>query len=121
MFSGAELLESLGKRGAELNAIAQRLAVCCGSDGFRKLDQCFKGRRKKWPSVPQEARSLRKSVIQAWSSLEADMRSYAQQLVVLRPGSSVDDIEEYLRNVVLAKLDLEPTSPPAELALPGNP
>lgn len=122
MFSGAELLESLGKRGTELNTVAQKLAVCCkGGDGYRKLNQCFQGRRKKWPSVPQEAAHLRASVIQAWTNLEADMQSYAQQLVKLRPGSNVKDIEEYLRNVVLAKLALEPTSPPSELALPCSP
>ena len=53
--SGAEMLERLAKRGVALNAQAQALAAACGTGGHKQLDDCFKGRRKKWPSVPAAA------------------------------------------------------------------
>lgn len=122
MHSGAELLDSLGKRGMALNASAQALAVTCGPDGHYALDRCFKGVSKTWPKVPAAASSLRSAVVRAWTELVIDIRGYAKQLAAQKPGSgsSESDIADYLRNVVLAKLQLEPTSLPAELATLGS-
>ena len=114
--SGAEMLDRLAKRGIALNASAQALAAVCGDGGHKKLDDCFKGRSKRWPKVPEEAAALRASVVRMWTDLTVDIRAYAKQLADQQPGSSAADFASYLRNVVLAKVELEATVRPATAA-----
>ena len=126
--SGPEIVRRLGQRGMLLFHDCQRLCDACASFSVasQQLLDCLHGRSKRWPAA-SGAEELRASVFRSWAQITADIRSYARQFAAGHPGgggapgspTSAGFYDDYLRNLVLSKLKLEPTRSPAALARPA--
>ena len=117
--SGRELIERLQKRGRALNAQCQRLLAAAQHIRPQLLLDYLHGRGKLPVDVLHTA-----EVTATWTALQVDCRKYAASFVsanrgTASGGSSASDYEAYLRKVVLATVQLEPTAAPAPLAQPA--
>ena len=117
VMTGPEIVKLLGQRGMLLFLECQRLCDACASFGTasQQLLDVLHGRSNKWPTAPGAER-LRATVFRSWTQLTTDISSYARQISAGSTEGSTEYYDDYLRRVVLSKLKLESTSPPADLA-----
>ena len=142
LLTGEAFVAQLSARGDALDALCQRLVRAAPALQRPLLDKLH-GRANSWPSPTEsKASSLQREVARTWTACCVDIRKFASALAEQRPGgetaASYEALcdewsnpnpspspspnpkpipnEAYLRRVVLARVDLEPTLSPAAAA-----
>jgi hypothetical protein len=116
LLKGDAFVAQLSARGDALDELCQRLVRAAPALQRPLLDKLH-GRASSWPAPTAAKASSLREIARMWTACCVDIRKFASALTEQQPGGdTAASYEAYLRRVVLARVDLEPTLSPAAAA-----